>query len=120
MALKNRGNFLAKQGLSSSILFIGNMMISTLVALLASIILSLNHKIFVALFPVAVVFMVSFVLVGLTLSVYRTISDTLLYCAYIDRDICFQTSTDFWNNDERNNDVQLTLLRFYRGQINNS
>jgi len=105
LALKNSGSFVITNGIGALIQFLGKMGIAVANAVLAYAMLTQIDSVAPGLqspvAPLVVVFLLSYLMAAIFMSVYSITSLSLLQCLYADVDLCKQSDTDIWQSKQR-------------------
>ena len=114
LALKNSGSFMITNGVGSLITFLGKMTIGVGNCVIAYFMLtkidSISQNIGNPFPPLAVIFVMSYVMGSVFMSVYSTASITLLQCLYADVDICHQQGREMYSSKNRPREMESIVL----------
>lgn len=101
LALKHSGSFIITNGIGSMIGFIGKVTIATGNTFIGYLLLTqtklIADQIDSPIPPLAVIFVMSYLVATVFMSVYSIISLTILQCLYADVDICNQNKEDVYD-----------------------
>ena len=120
LALKHSGTFIITNGIGMLISLLGKLAISVGNTLIGYILVTACHDISRDLSspiaPLVIIFLMSYVMAALFMSVYSTTSLTILQCLYADVDICDQHNQDKFNQKRRPKEMAgvVTYLRKVR------
>ena len=105
LALKNAGSFMITNGIGSLISFLGKVTIAVVNTFIGYLILTKVESIAVTLDspigPMIIIFIISYLMAKVFMSVYSTTSLTILQCLYADVDILNQKNLDIYNSTNR-------------------
>ena len=119
LALKHSGSFIITNGIGTLICFLGKLTISIgnvcigylFLRYLPAIADSLDSPIA----PLIVIFIFSYVMASIFMSVYATTSLTILQCLYADVDICSQNNQDQYDSKHRPQEMESVVRMLKKG-----
>ena len=110
LALKHSSSFLITNGIGSMIGFIGKVTIATGNTFIGYLLITktklIADEIDSPIAPLLVVFIMSYLVATVFMSVYSIISLTILQCLYADVDICSQDSKDIYDGRHRPQEME--------------
>jgi choline transporter-like protein 2/4/5 len=105
LALKHSGSFMVTNGIGALIGFLGKMTISIANVFLGYVMITniseISDSLDSPIGPLVIIFVISYLMASIFMSVYATTSLTILQCLYADVDICSQNGDDKYNSKFR-------------------